>query len=341
MNRLAKMMLEVALPLSLISGLVGATDAPPRLWEISGKSDEGVTGKFYILPVTHNGLAVEHDDYFYKIVVPIAMKADFFLLEASAMLPAEAPVCPVPIPDTKEKIDILKKAHADVERAMLALMPPPPNLPGLTDQDRRNLREASRIFAHSVTHSLSEYGLLAAMTSYLTSTQLQHPESLPGIDPDYASRPEIGNYLRSQRHKIGRKESASIDEKYDIFDAFCNMGPLRIHYLQQQLALLDPAKFSYPSNAVIARANTAFVDSIRTGHLSEFLPWQQGVYDRQIVCERNERWLARMRKNIAGGVRFYALGMSHVLQPSRKDPTRCDGLLRRLQDEGFTVTLVN
>jgi hypothetical protein len=340
MNRLAMMMLEVALPLSLISGSVGAAVAPPRLWEVTGKNDQGVTGKFYILPVTHNGLEVEHDDYFYKTVVPIAMKADLFLHEASGMLPDDAPACPVPLADTKENRDILEKAHADVERAMFDIIPSA-TMPGDSEEDRLQLDESSRIFAHSLTRDLSEYGLIISMGAYLSANQKSYPERLPKADAGYLSRPEIAQYIAYHRQQDERKANASIDEKYDIVDAYCNIGKERPRYLQRWLALHDPTKFAYPSKDELVRMDAGFVAAVQEGHLNGlFVDAMHGYGDAAIVCDRNNKWLARMVQNFGAGTRFYALGMAHVLQPAPNDTQRCDGLLLRLQKAGFTVSLV-
>jgi hypothetical protein len=338
MNRLAKMVLKIALPMSLISGSVGAADAPPRLWEITGKNAQGVAGKFYILPVTHNGLAAEHDDYFYKTVVPIAMKADLFLSEASGLLPADAPACPNPFADTKENRDILEKAHADVERAMFDTIPVAPAMPGDTEEDRLQYREASRIFARTITHDLSEYGLIISMGAYLTTTQESHPEKLPKVDAAYASRPEIAHYIAYHRQNDGKKANASIDEKYDVVNAYCGIGKDRPRYLQRWLALLDPTKFASPLKDELARMDAGFVEAVRDKHLNGLLVDSMAGYgDAPMVCDRNDKWLAKMQQNLGAGIRFYALGMAHVFQPAPSDKKRCDGLLLRLQKAGFAV----
>lgn len=92
MNLVSKLLLFV-LAVAGAGGLVRAADAPPRLWEVIGKNERGAAGKFYILPVTHNGLDVEYDDYFYKVVVPIALKADVFLHENATLVPRDVPAC--------------------------------------------------------------------------------------------------------------------------------------------------------------------------------------------------------------------------------------------------------
>ncbi|WLI90248.1 hypothetical protein Q4S45_03745 [Massilia sp. R2A-15] len=318
-----------------------AAEAPPRLWEVTGKNEQGVTGKFYILPVTHNGLAAEHDDYFYRTVVPIAMQADLFLHESSGMLPADAPACPIPFADTTENREILGKAHADVARALLNIIPPAAAMPGDTENDRLQAREASRIFAHSLTRDLSEYGLIIAMGSYLTKTQESHPERLPKADAGYASRPEIARYIAYRRQKDGKKANASIDEKYDLVNAYCGLGKDRPRYLQRWLALLDPTKFAPPSKNELVRMDEGFVDAVRDKQLNGVLVDALAGYgDAPIVCDRNDKWLAKMKQNLGGGIRFYALGMAHVFQPAPNDKKRCDGLLLRLEKTGFTISVV-
>lgn len=323
---------------------LAVADEVPRLWEVSGKNGRGVGGKFFILPVTHNGLAVEYDEYFYKTVVPIAMSVDIFLHEASHMFPNEAPACETSLSDTAENREILRKAFADVERASFEFRGPAPDPGGLSEQDRIDLLQMSHKVAHDSVKNLTEYGLLTAMDMYLTSTHLQHPEKSQKEGVEYSSRPIVAPYLKQQRIKLdANSRNESIDEKFDILQAYCHMGDLRARYLRRQIEWLDPAKFRPPTTEEIAKFNAGFVDSIRKGYMSEILsafPTLATEFNEKIICERNEKWLERMRTNIGKGIRFYAVGMSHVLQPPLNVP-RCDGLLVRLRKEGFAVNLVN
>src|SRR5438128_832681 len=95
---------------------VAAASDHARLWKVTGPKNDGTTATFFILPVTHNGLEVEYDEYFTKTVLPIAMKADTYLSERSSMLPSEAPACANPLENTSENRDILSKARADVAK---------------------------------------------------------------------------------------------------------------------------------------------------------------------------------------------------------------------------------
>lgn len=317
-----------------------AVDALPRLWEVTGKNQQGESGKFYILPVTHNGLAAEHDEYFFKTVLPVAMSVDTFLHEASRLLPSDAPACPIPLADTRENRDVLEKAHFDVERALFDIIPAAAATPGESAQHREQSREASRIFAHSITKSLSEYGMILSMESYLSANQNAHPERRKKLDADYLSRPEIAHYI-AYRRRDEKKANASIDEKYDNVNAYCSIGKERLRYLQRRLALTDPMKFKYPSKEEIGRMNAGYIEAVREGHLNSLLmDAMDGYGDEAIVCGRNDKWFARMLHDLNRGVRFYALGAAHVLQPALNHPDRCDGLLLRLQKAGFTVSVV-
>lgn len=318
-----------------------AAGSPPRLWEVTGKNEQGVTGKFYILPVTHNGLAAEHDDYFYKTIVPIAMQADVFLSEKSLMFAHEAPSCPTPLADSRKNRKILAQARAAVEKATYDFAGPAPEPDGISEQDRLEIREAMHVMARMEAERLSEYGLLLQMKTYLVSTQFNYPERMPKLDADYMSRPEISHYLFFVREKAGRA-NASIDEKYDLFEMYCNMGERRAKYLQQQLAWWAPSNLIAPSKTEIARFSAGFVDSMKSGRASALfstLPTLTTEYDQQVVCERNDKWIKRMRSSLGTDVRFYALGLMHVVQPASNNHF-CDGLLVRLRKEGFAVRLV-
>lgn len=336
-----------------VLGLLGAlaehcslavADDLPRLWEVSAGNEGGVKGRFFILPVTHNGLAVEYDTYFYKTVVPIAMRADVFLYEGSHIFPSEAPACETALSDTVENREILRQAFADVERASFDFRGPAPDPGGLSEQDRIDLLQMSHQVAHDSVKNLTEYGLITAMDMYLTSTQLQHPKKFPKENIGYPSMPIVAPYLKQHRKKFNAdSRSESIDEKFDILQAYCHMGDLRARYLQRQIEWRDPAKFKVPTTQEIARFNAGFVDSIRKGYMSEILssfPTLDAEFNEKIICERNEKWLMRMRMNIGNGTRFYAVGMSHVIQPP-PSLARCDGLLVRLRNEGFALKLVD
>ncbi|HEU4775397.1 MAG TPA: hypothetical protein VFS95_01145 [Telluria sp.] len=317
-----------------------AVDAPPRLWEVTGKSEQGQADKFYILPVTHNGFAAEHDGYFYNIVVPIAMSADLFLSEASSMLPADAPACTVPLRNTKENRAILENAHTSVERAQFDLFPAAVEMPGITEQDRLEIGQALHFSAHALTKNLSEYGLLIAMQVFLTTTQLNHPDRLPRGDADYMSRPDIADYLRYKRQELGKRANISVDEPNDLLNAYCNMGESRIRYLQRKLFLLDPTNFAYPLRDEIARQEAGYRKAIQEGQLNELIADAMDGYGNQFVCERNDKWFIKMRQGLAKGIKFYALGIAHVLQPAPENASRCDGLLTRLHHAGYSVKLL-
>jgi hypothetical protein len=329
----------VVVLLAATSQFTFATDIP-RLWEVTGKNSKGILGKFYILPVTHNGFAIEHDRYFYKTVVPIALSSDYFLYERSRLLPSSAPNCSIPLPDTAENGNILKQAYADVERALFDLFPGPPQNFGLTERDREGSRIAAQVAAHEIARNLSEYGLLLMMQGLLHQTQRDHPERLPSPDPDYVSRPDIASYLAHIRQDNKKNESQSIDENSDLLEAYCNLGEVRARYLQLRLSLLDPTKFKYPKEDELKQYETAIAESFQRRELFVNLASEPPEFDYTFVCERNNKWLARMQDQLGNGVRFYALGMGHVFQPSPNNRGRCDGILKRLKDAGFTVTLV-
>lgn len=323
-----------------VGHLVSAAAAAdlPRLWAVTGKDHHGV---LYLLPVTHNGLEAEYDDYFYKTIVPLAMGADVFFREGALLVPSEAPACPTPLADTVENRTILRQAYADTERAVYDLRPPLKKLDWMTDQDWKEVQEAEHWFAHDPTSKLTEYGLIVSMGTSLYNTQLQHPEILRSAG--YTPRPEVANYLAHERWVKGIKKNESIDTPKDMVDAYCSVDSRRRgKYLQRELEKDDPAKFAPISKEALVRGNSDFSESIQKGVLvGEFDDSPDDEYNTHLVCDRNEKWFARMRQGLSSGVTvFYALGAAHILQPSLRNAKRCDGLLARFRKAGFIVTLV-
>ena len=317
-----------------------AENAPPRLWEVTGKSEQGMAGKFYILPVTHNGLDVEYDEYFHKVVMPIALKADAFLQESATLSPREVPACAAPLAETDENRKILRQAYLDVERAAYDLRTPIPREEWMSDQDWSDVQEIEHRFAHDPTAKLTEYGLVVEMGTLLFNKQLHHPELFPKVD--YTVSPDIADYIAHERWLKGIKKNESIDQSSDLYDIYCAIGPRqRGRYLQQKIAESDPALFKPMSKGTRELANAAYVESIRKGYLTGLLEdHADDEYSRHAVCDRNDKWIAKMRQGLNEGIRFYALGGAHVLEPGLGNPTRCDGLLTRLRHEGYTVTLL-
>lgn len=317
-----------------------AADTSPRLWEVIEKNEQGVTGKFYILPVTHNGLEVEYDDYFYNTVLPFALKADVFLHEKAALVPSEVPACPTPLADTTENRTILRQAYLDVERAAYDLRTPIPKYEWMSEQDWIEVQEIEHLHAHNPTSKLSEYGLVVSMEALLFNKQLQHPELFPKVD--YKVSPDVADYIAHERWIKGKKKNESIDQSSDLYDIYCAIGPKqRARYLQQKIAESDPALFKPMSKATRELANAAFAESIQNGYLTGLLnDPPDDEYSSHAVCDRNEKWLAKMRQGLSDGIKLYAVGGAHVLQPGVGNPNRCDGLLTRLRHAGYTVTLL-
>lgn len=340
MNLVPKLLLFV-LAVAGAGGWVRAADAPPRLWEITGKNEQGVAGKFYILPVTHNGLDVEYDDYFYKTVLPTALQVDVLLQESAIILPSEMPACPRPLVDTAENREIIRQAFIDTERAEYDRGPHFSRTEVMTEQDWVEVQQAERWFAHDTVSKLTEYGLIASMGESLHNFLSKNPDMAGKVS--YRPRPDVADYLQHQRWMKGAKSNESIDLSRDLAAAYCSIEPAaRGRYLQREIGRFDPLKFKPMSSEIRQRSNVGFIESIKNAAISEiFTVAQTDEYDRHIVCDRNEKWLKKMRDAIGIGVRFYAVGMAHVLQPSARDQQRCDGLLKRLREEGFSVKLVN
>lgn len=252
MNRLGKTMLAVALPLSLVSGYVGAADAPPRLWEVTGKNGQGVSGKFYILPVTHNGLDVEYDDYFYKTVVPTALQADVLLQESADIHPSEMPACPRPLVDTAENREILRQVLVDTERAEYDRGPHFFRTEVMTEQDWVEVQQAERWFARDAVSKLTEFGLIASMGESLHHFLSKNPDMARKVR--YRPRPEVADYLQHQRWIKGIKSNEPIDLSLDLAAAYCSIEPAtRGRYLQREIGRSDPLKFKPVSIEILQR----------------------------------------------------------------------------------------
>lgn len=332
----------VTLLISFLStGLLCAKEAPPRLWEISGENEQGVTGKFYLLPVTHNGLDVEYDDYFEDTVVPMALSADIFSFENAPLSSTEIPSCRTPLADTAENRSILHHARNDVERVAYETRTPIPRAEWMSEQDWKEVQEIERIIARDSVLKLSELGLIVRMDTLLIDKQIHFPETFAKVD--YVPRPDVANYLAHHRLKIGKTRNESIDLVEDITNFYCAIPPLkRGRFLQKKIAEADPLFFRPLSKHALVLAGNAFATSMRLNYLVEgFSSEADDDFRRHAVCDRNEKWLREMNRGLGEGVKFYALGVAHVLQPGLADSGRCDGLLARLRQQGYAIRLVN
>lgn len=338
MNFTSKMMLLIMFEIVGVGVAAYASEAPPRLWEVTGENKLGVRGKFYILPVTHNGLDVEYDDYFYKTVVPTALQADVLLQESAVIHPSEMPACPRPLADTAENREILRQAFIDTERAEYDRGPHFSRTEVMTEQDWVAVQQAERWFAHDTVSKLTEYGLIASMGESLHNFLSQNPDMARKVS--YQPRPEVADYLQHQRWIKGIKSNEPIDLSLDLAAAYCNIEPAtRGRFLKREIGRSDPLKFKPMSSEIRQKGNVGFIASLKNAALSDmFADAQTDEYDTHIICDRNEKWLRKMRNALGIDVRFYAVGMAHVLQPSARDRRRCDGLLKRFREEGFSVS---
>lgn len=339
MSKLSNM---VSVLLALLANVTSAVAGDlPRLWEVTRRDTLDPQGKFFILPVTHNGLDAEYDNYFFKTILPVALQADIFLQESAVMVPREMPSCQLPLADTAENREILRKAYADVERAVYDRRPRLSRPDSMTDQIWAEFLKVEHLLAHNEAAELSEYGLITAMGEALNEfIKKQHQDFSRKID--YTPRPDIADFIQHQRWLKGIKSNEPIESASDLAAAYCNINPAqRGRYLQREIDRADPLKFKPMLAETRARGNIVFVESIQTLAISKRFDFYEGdEYDEHIVCDRNEKWLDKMRDGVGGGIRFYAVGMAHVFQQSSGSQSRCDGLLKRLRDEGFTVKLL-
>ncbi|MFZ6757882.1 hypothetical protein ACO0K9_11795 [Undibacterium sp. Ji50W] len=325
------------------SRLAFAADVP-RLWEISGTNQTGVSGKFYILPVTHNGLDVEYDHYLQRTIMPLALKADVFSHEAALLISFKMPACPVPLSDTPDNRQRLQALRDRVTRADAAMTMPTDEQADATaarlelnEQQKRELHQANLYFVKSRVENLSEYGLHAAMIEKFSEILRKNPELKRQLGIDRTARSQIASFIALERKE---KTNASIENATEMLEAYCNMGDARLQFLEKYVTAYDPFNFKPMSDERIAHSNKEFSDSVSTGFLTPLWEGDSKESDREIICGRNKNWIRTIKQNLGEGVQFYALGLSHVFQ-SKANPERCDGLLEVFRKEGYSVKLLD
>lgn len=126
------------------SGSALAADAPPRLWEVTGKNVQGVTAKFYVLAVTHNGLDVEFDAYFRDKVIPALDQSNIFSFEGASLAASQVSECPNRLEQTERNVEILRSGRDRVRAAYLRQLNSGEQPTGLSEEIQAAARESKK-----------------------------------------------------------------------------------------------------------------------------------------------------------------------------------------------------
>lgn len=328
-----------------------------RMWEVSGKNKDGKTLHFYLLGVTHNGLDIEYDDYFFKSVLPVFHQAGFFSHEAADWNASQAPACREPMPATENNLKMIAKARERVMRLRLeALHSMPKATFPLVDKDEQDEINSVIDFSYaslakSEADAYSELGLIWAMRHFFYDRAILEgrsagarktdavPDSSPGVRCSIFSGDQVVDSLMRCRPSM---EIRSIDSTQDIVDAYCSIpGTARANMFQRNLNEWEYASQERLPEVLKMRheGETGLVQSLLQGKIMP--PFLSDIDDYSAwVCTRNEKWLEKMLSAQDGKTGFYALGIAHLL-PRSDGQAPCADLLTMLRNRDMSVRLVH
>ncbi len=301
------------------------------MWQVNASALDGKPANIYILGVSHSGLPAEYDDYYVKTVLPAFDTANVLVSERAA-IDQNAPACPIALPAGDASTDLLRRAreHARLKRLKLLNSFDMNKLrdslrkAGMSEQVISDLQEANRRTAAQYADSLSESTLAFALMEI-------EPEADAG-----AHRGPIDGALAMRRPGIAFE---SIDTSADLVDAYCGAGTDRQLFLQGQLALFELREDAAALKVREQRANANFLASLERQVMVGLGVLPSRAFEESFICERNRKWVQRIKNKLGPEVRFYSLGLAHLL-PSPFPNLSCTSLLESLRAEGMSVTLV-
>ncbi|MFZ6873204.1 hypothetical protein ACO0LF_14200 [Undibacterium sp. Di27W] len=335
-----------------------------RMWEVTGIAKDGKYLSFHILGVTHNGLEVEYDDYFFKKVLPVFSRASALSAELAPLLPNMAGECPVPLAPTMANKEMIQAAREQIRSVLQAMFDRSPKavIPGATQAEQEAIDQMvkSNKAAHAkqLAESYSEYGLVVAMNTYFQAQKngsaLYKPESKnklealiqqakkeTGFTDEISIRPDLVDYFRTHYPQI---KVESIDAPQDVVDAYCNSRPhreLEFQHHLQRWAFNDSEAEVLQMLKDRLQFNRDLKKSIENGKMADTLSPFSMESQTGVICTRNPRWLKKMlASSLDSQNKFYALGLAHLL-PREDGRNQCDTLLTMLKKEGMSVKPVS
>jgi hypothetical protein len=313
---LGLLMLALAIP-------VQASAERPRLWKISRPAAPAMSPA-YILGISHQGYDDEYDAYFFDKVLPVFDTAAGLSFEYADLKKFQNVECPAPLAESAANQNMMRIARKLVrDRFENYLNTRIQNWNDVGDAKTQAMVRAAHADAASrYATSLSEYGVMMAIGD--------HPlNAAPRL-----GRPGVASFLRARRPAM---VFDSIDEDKDMFDAYCGAGQDRPLLLQIQL--VAASDLEDVRNRGRQRAAEEFRRSLEQGVFarSDVELSQQGA--RSLLCERNQKWLGKIKNAMEQKPTFFALGLAHLMPAAAKN-VPCDDLLSALRREGMLVDLI-
>lgn len=301
-------------------------DKLPRMWKVKRLDAAGVTQTIHILGVSHNGLELEYDAYFYDKVLPVFDQSSMLFSESALMNPFTVPQCEVPLERTEENLRLIAELRANLVSQYSSSSIRDLNTKNFTKEEIAEIREAFVMTAKMRVERLSEYGMLLAL---MQADRTERPSMLGG-------KMTVLGFLRERSNTMPR---SSVDTQEEMVSAFCKLKKERAKYIREQAKNYSSAEWSEAEADAFKRAERALADSIVKGKVSAF--FNEGLeFEQAYVCERNRNWLKLISSSRAGDKSFFVLGVAHLL-PADWRPKNCPDLLTLLRKEAFEVELVH
>lgn len=303
---------------------------PARLWKVTLLSDHKVETSFYILATSHLGLANEYDDYFKNIVRARFDEADDLWYEgAGGRELEEIPKCDSNVLDGSSRSKIQKMRALVAERyyqSQRVLY----RSNGIKDP---RTPEAQRRAASSYTLDLDEFELIQANRLALAS--MNSSKQKYGQTRTLRNAHEtIVESLVNMKPKIAQHD---IDSRFGIKRAYCDAGPERLAFMQDQILGTQTSAKSFRS--LDHQMQEELADLIRSdGEVRPRLLGTPGL-EKTFICDRNLEWLNEIKRHLDGKNHFLALGAAHVFDLKSAN-LQCDGILSLLRKEDAKVKLI-
>lgn len=309
----------------------------------------------YLLAITHNGTAVEHDDYLEEVIEPAFKKSDTFRYESVNFYIGKDTRC-VDFASTQEEINhspiitqaraLAASGYADILRNGQNNSGNPP-WSGDIDKFAADTVAGWSDFDLFWAIFINKFGLKASVPSG------SHSKWSPIVDDLLLSlnekdkknqrtsdNPERINFL------LRAGDDHAIESQADIVSAYCAVKGQRWNILSEAIKKLSTdQQFMLDTtfrDSIISTESDDFRALLQSGGNIEFtdVRQQSSTLVEFLLCNRSHSWV----KSINGLLEkynqpFIALGVAHFFDIRRED-LKCGGLLSDLQQDGFQIELV-
>lgn len=305
------------------SGIASST--PARMWEVTGGKNGKRIKPIYLLAVTHLGLPAEYDSYLDTKVLPTLKQADVFMDESAHIDPHAIPECKDQTIVSRKDREAINRARATAQKMVEKILEPMEMLA----RDVPNIHWVLEENARLDVERLSEYGIIVAMRAYRITLILRDK-------PNNSRKVQIADYLKEKKLN-SRYES--IDAPDDLVQAYCDLGRERFKHLADEVEFYGNEKSPFLTPEIVEKENSGFIEILKSSLIQEWSSTATDTEYRAHICNRNSKWLKRIEEIPTDQSAFLALGAAHFF-PLREHNSPCEGILRDLKEEGYSIKLI-